>query len=406
MLSWIREKFGTVVISGIIGFIAFVFLFYGVFSPKSTQGLHEGAVAGLVNGDAVTLSEFNREYNRRVEMYKEAAGGKLTEEQLEAFRLRETVFDDLARRKLMVQEVKRQNLVAPDDQVMEAIRAIPAFQKENKFDIITYRQVLEANQYSPGVFENLVRDDLSAQLWDRYFTKRVWVSNEEVKQEYQVTEDKRKLKYVLLTTEAARKLVDISSADVQKYLGEPAKLNLIKSQYESKKETVYKGKTLDDVKESIARDLIAGDKMKDVQKASDELATKVVPLLQVSAGSDAAVNALLKTVGAEVKTTDWLARTSPYVPGVGDVSVILKDAFSQAGLGSQAKKYSVAAGTLIVVVTEVQKPDFAKFETKREELFKKILQRKQQDLYQAWISGLSQGAKIKKNAVVLGLEKS
>ena len=51
MLTWIREKFGTVVISCIIGLIGFVFVFLGVFSPKATRGLHEGAVAGTVNGE-------------------------------------------------------------------------------------------------------------------------------------------------------------------------------------------------------------------------------------------------------------------------------------------------------------------------------------------------------------------
>ena len=63
MLSWIREKFGTVVIGAIISVIALVFVFYGVFSPKATRGLHEGAVAGTVNGDAITIAEFNRAFN-------------------------------------------------------------------------------------------------------------------------------------------------------------------------------------------------------------------------------------------------------------------------------------------------------------------------------------------------------
>ena len=61
MLTWIREKFGTGIIYAIISFIAFVFVFYGVFSPKATRGLHEGSVAGTVNGDAITIAEFNRE---------------------------------------------------------------------------------------------------------------------------------------------------------------------------------------------------------------------------------------------------------------------------------------------------------------------------------------------------------
>src|SRR5688572_7331192 len=102
MLSWIREKFGTVVIGGIIAFIAFVFVFYGVFSPKSTRGLHEGAVAGTVNGDSISISDFNRELTRRIEFFKMYSGGKLTDEQIKTFRIKENVFQELVNRKMLV----------------------------------------------------------------------------------------------------------------------------------------------------------------------------------------------------------------------------------------------------------------------------------------------------------------
>src|SRR6478672_9160999 len=110
MLSWIREKFGTAVIGGIISFIAFVFVFYGVFSPKSTRGLHEGSVAGTVNGDPISIAELNRELNRRMEFFKNIAGGKISDEQLKAFRIKEGVFQELVNRKLMVQEAQHQGL--------------------------------------------------------------------------------------------------------------------------------------------------------------------------------------------------------------------------------------------------------------------------------------------------------
>src|SRR3954454_9073989 len=112
MLSWIREKFGTVVIGGIISFIGFVFAFYGVFSPKATRGLHEGAVAGTVNGDPISIAEFNRELNRRMEFFKNLGGGKISDEQLKSFRIKEGVFHELANRKLMIQESQHQGLLA------------------------------------------------------------------------------------------------------------------------------------------------------------------------------------------------------------------------------------------------------------------------------------------------------
>src|SRR5687767_3741304 len=89
MLTWIREKFGAVMIGSIVGFIAFVFIFSGVFTPSRTKGVHEGAVAGEVNGVPITRAEFSSELNRRLEFFKNMGGGRISEEQLKAFRIRE-----------------------------------------------------------------------------------------------------------------------------------------------------------------------------------------------------------------------------------------------------------------------------------------------------------------------------
>src|SRR3954466_7760940 len=119
MLSWIREKFGTAVIASIILLIAFVFVFYGVFSPKSTRGMHEGAVAGTVNGDPISIQEFNRELNRRMEFFKSLGGGKIGEDQMRGLRASQAqaAFQSLVQRKLLVQEAYKQGKTASDEAV-------------------------------------------------------------------------------------------------------------------------------------------------------------------------------------------------------------------------------------------------------------------------------------------------
>ncbi|RYZ69320.1 MAG: hypothetical protein EOP09_07885, partial [Proteobacteria bacterium] len=92
MFSLLRGKWGSIIVGSIIGFIALVFIFQGVFSPKSTRGLHEASVAGTVNSDRITLQEFNQAFTRRSEFIKNLAGGKITEEQLKQFRVRESTF--------------------------------------------------------------------------------------------------------------------------------------------------------------------------------------------------------------------------------------------------------------------------------------------------------------------------
>ena len=113
-MQWTRGKLGNWIGGVIIGFIALVFVISGVFSPKATRGLHDGAVAGTVNGEPISLQEFNRALNQQVEMFKNMMGGKLTDEQLSQFHIRERVFQDLVRQKAMTQEALRQGAIASD----------------------------------------------------------------------------------------------------------------------------------------------------------------------------------------------------------------------------------------------------------------------------------------------------
>jgi len=407
MLGVIRNKFGKYVIGGIIGFIAFVFVFYGVLSPRATRGLHEGAVAGKVNGDPITIPEFNRELNRRMEFFKNLGGGQLSEEQLKAFRVREGVFQELVRRKLMVQEADRQKLMASDEEVRERIREIPAFQKDGKFDLATYRGVLQANQHTPGSFERLMREDLSMAQWENYFRSRVHVSDEEIKREFLQNDDKRNIKYVLLTSQAGKKGVSVPAGEVQKFLGDPAKVNIAKGRFEAGKETLYKGKTFDAVKEEIARDVLAGEKTAEVAQVNQKLADQVVGMMTADKASDGKVNALLKSYGTEVKSTGPITRANRFLPGIGEAKELFADVFaknSPIAPGGKAKKYSSAAWTMVAVVTDVQKPDLAKLDKERDSLMRQILMRKERDFYESWLKKIQDKASIDANPAVVGGE--
>jgi parvulin-like peptidyl-prolyl isomerase len=409
MLSWIREKFGTVVIGGIITFIAFVFVFYGVFSPKSTRGLHEGSVAGTVNGDAISIPDFNRELNRRIEFFKNIGGGKITDEQLKAFHVREGVFQELANRKLMSQEAKRQGLMASDEEVKQKIQEVPAFQKDGKFDLATYKQVLEANRYSPGSFEKMVREDASLQQWESYFKDRVRVGEEEVKREFSLTQDKRNIKYVVLTTESAKKSIEVDSEAIQKFLADPAKVNLAKMKFEEGKGQLYKGQKFDAVKESIARNILAGEKTEELQKANLKLADQIVASLKADSSSDAKVNSLLKSSGVQVKTTGMITQQSGYTPGIGEAKELMKDAFAtqspiDSHQGGKPKKYILAGRVLVALVVDSQKPDATKLAQERIALIRQISSRKARDLYQEWMKKISSKAKIDMNPAVVGAD--
>ena len=406
MLSWIREKFGRVIVGSIIGVIAMVFVFYGVFNPKTTNGLRAGAVAGTVNGDAISIAEFNRELSRRMEFFKGLAGGKLSEEQLKQFRVREGVFQELVSRRLMVQEAARAGMEPSDEEIRAKIREIPSFQKDGKFDTFTYKQILLANNHTPASFEALIREDLAVQQWSQYFKSRVHVSDEEVKAEYLISRDKRNVKYVLLTTEAGKKGIKTEQSEIDKYLKDAGKLNIAKARFDSQKDREFKGKTFDQVKNDIVKDLIASEKLDQVKKINDGLANQVAAVLTASPSSDAKVNALLKPYGVTVKSTGLFSRESPYLPGIGEARDLSADAFAKKSpidpaQGGKPKKYDSAAWAMVAVISETQKPDISKLDSERETLVNQMLQRKQRGLEEEWMKKLNAKAKIDMNKAVV-----
>ncbi|MBC7691661.1 MAG: SurA N-terminal domain-containing protein [Methylotenera sp.] len=407
MISTMRTKFGPAIVGTIIGSIALVFIFSGVFSPKATRGIHEGSVAGEVNGDKISLSEFNRELNRRTEFFRNMSGGKFSDAQMKAFRIKEGVFSELVNRKLMEQAAEKAGLEASDDEVKKKITEIPAFQKEGKFDSLTYKNVLQANNYQPSQFEKMMRDDLSVQRWNQYFHDRVKVSEDEIKDEFMKTRNKRNIKYVLLTSEAGRKGVQVSPDEIQKFLADPAKVNLAKARFDQNKDTTYKGKTFEQVKTDAARELIAGDKTEEVKKANQQLAQKVLPLLTAEKSSDAKVNAVLKPFGAAVKETKPITQETPYLPGIGEARELMTDAFAEKSpidpkQGGKAKLYTSAGWALVAVVSEAQRPELAALEKDRKELVAGLINKKERTLMEAELKKLNGKAKIVRNEAIVG----
>lgn len=406
IMSSIRGKYGPILVGGIIGFIVFVFVFTGIFTPDSAQS---PAVAGTVNGDRITVSEFNREFNRRVDFFKNLGGGKISEAQLKQFRIREGVFQELVNRKIMIQEAKRAGLVASDEEVKDKVKEIEAFQKDGKFDLPTYRKVLQANGYSAGGFEKMLREDISAQLWSEYFRKRAQVSDQEIEREFLASKDKRSLRYVVLTSEVGRKNVKVAKEDVEKFLKDEKKVNLAKNQYEVRKERDFKDQPFDAVKAQIAEQILAGEKTDEIKKNNDQVAEQVAAVLKADAGSESKVNDLLKQYGVKVQNSGMISRLNAGLPGLGDAKEILSDAFSKGSpidpaQGGKAKKYSGTGWSAVAVVTGSEKPDLAKLDAEKDAIRGRLQMRKQRELQETFMKKAMADADIERNESIVGGE--
>ena len=97
MFESMRKVFGPVAVSIIIGAIALVFVFYGVFNPRSTSGVGGGALAATVNGDGITMQDYGRQYQQRVDYYQSMMKGKADPALLKQLGIGKQIIEEMIR---------------------------------------------------------------------------------------------------------------------------------------------------------------------------------------------------------------------------------------------------------------------------------------------------------------------
>ncbi|MBO1519019.1 SurA N-terminal domain-containing protein [Oceanisphaera pacifica] len=124
-------------------------------------------VAAVVNGEDITAQMLENAYrNERTRLegqlgpqFSELLGDPLYVEQL-----RRSVLEQLIEQRLIDQKVQELNLYASDNQVRNAIRALPEFQQGNQFNNDRYQQLLARSGISAEQLRDNVRQDLSRQM--------------------------------------------------------------------------------------------------------------------------------------------------------------------------------------------------------------------------------------------------
>ncbi len=154
MLQRFRDRIVNIwVAGGIIGLIAITFIFWGV-----DFNLGGATYAARVNGEEISLREFDREYQNELYEYQEYYQTDLDE----ALRreLRRNVLERLIELSAMRQRVREAGYYISDERVVESIASIPTFQIDGRFSPDVYRAQLRFQGLTPAGFEQLQRQQL------------------------------------------------------------------------------------------------------------------------------------------------------------------------------------------------------------------------------------------------------
>jgi peptidyl-prolyl cis-trans isomerase D len=175
MLDFMRKQAGSWLIKGLLAIIVIVFVFWGVGSFRSRQANR----VALVNGEVITVQEYQESYNSLVEQLKSRLGNNLNEETLKTLGLKKRALDRLIDRRLLAGEAEKLKFTVTDEELTGTIGNIKAFHSDGRFNKETYERVLSRNHMTPEEFESSVRESLMIERVGSFVTGEVKVSENE-----------------------------------------------------------------------------------------------------------------------------------------------------------------------------------------------------------------------------------
>jgi len=192
-------------------------LFFVPTNNTATATLAGEQVLADVEGETVTVAQFQRRYSAQMQQYRNAYGGQISEQMLRQLGIDQQILQALVDEQAMVAEARRQNLAVSDIEVRQRILSLPAFMENGTFIGETrYRQLLSGQNppLSTKEFEDQLRRAILAEKLRTSVTGWMSVTDADVAQEFTQRNEKVKLELVALTADAFKEQVTVSDADL------------------------------------------------------------------------------------------------------------------------------------------------------------------------------------------------
>ena len=210
--AWLKWSLALVVLT-------FVFFYIPSFLDSSA-GAAPSEVLAEVEGEPITVRQFQRRYNAQLQAYRNAYGSQMNEQLLRQLGIEQQILQQMVDEEAIVAEARRQGFAVNDVEVRERILSLPAFQENGRFiGEARYRQMLQLNNppLTTSEFEDSLRRALLIDKLQSAVTGWMSVSDAEVAEEFRHRNEKVKLEVVPLTADAFRGQVTVSDPDLSGY---------------------------------------------------------------------------------------------------------------------------------------------------------------------------------------------
>jgi len=194
MLQTIHDKLRGVFAVLILGALGVVFIFWGVEvkvgSFTKSQGLS-------VNGSELSAENVRRQYQEELSRYQAAFGAAGVPDELRS-QLQTRALEQAVQTELVRQRTRKLRFSASDEQVLEAIQQIPAFQVDGKFSPDAYHAALRSAAMQPAQFEAEQREFVVARQLDRGLSSSTFVLPGEMDRRIALLSETREIAWLII----------------------------------------------------------------------------------------------------------------------------------------------------------------------------------------------------------------
>jgi len=155
-ITLMRKHTKGILVKVMVGLIAVVFVFWGVYAIREKPG----SKIAYVNGDLITGLEYEAKYREMLDALQKQYKEYWNDTLVKAFQIKQRALNSLIEKRLISQESNRIGLGVTDDEVANAIFTYPAFQVNGEFYEERYRSLLSYNRMEPADFESGIKLEL------------------------------------------------------------------------------------------------------------------------------------------------------------------------------------------------------------------------------------------------------
>ncbi|MGH8490964.1 MAG: SurA N-terminal domain-containing protein, partial [Gammaproteobacteria bacterium] len=193
----------------IIGLICIPFAFWGI--QEYLTAAEEVAVAE-VNGEEVELDAFQRAYQQYRKQYQMILG-RLSEKANEDG-LKKQTLDQMVEMLLKKQLGEKLGLRISDQQVTQAVKTFPAFQRDGKFSNNLYERGLQSAGMSAVTFEEQLRRELLTDQIRKAVIDTSFVTKREIDLVAKIKSQTRFITYAIIVAQPLQSSVEVTDEEI------------------------------------------------------------------------------------------------------------------------------------------------------------------------------------------------